>query len=72
MNDYQNYMNVSLSENENEGVNMNVNGNADEDEDANKNMERNADVNKPLPTVLQPSVPNSAIWTETLIPAVSA
>jgi len=70
MNDYQNYMNVSLSENENEGVNMNVNGNADED--ANKNMERNADVNKPLPAVLQPSVPNSAIWTETLIPAVSA
>jgi len=34
-------------------------------------IEAYQDLGKPLPAVLQPSVPNSAIWTETLIPVVS-
>ncbi len=35
-------------------------------------IEAYEDLNKPLPVVLQPLAPGSAIWTETLIPVVSA
>ncbi len=35
-------------------------------------IEAYEDLNKPLPAVLQPLAPGSAIWTETLIPVASA
>jgi len=35
-------------------------------------IEAYEDLNRPLPAVLQPLTPGSAIWTETLIPVVSA